>query len=95
VARVDRRWARWEIPTISLVSGRPGLSASRTCAILLFALLLGAAIGAAAASEAGSPVAKRQTCPPMRPDAGYSGRVERALRAGKDLEAILEGRAES
>jgi hypothetical protein len=85
VARVDRRWARWEIPTISLVSGRPGLSASRTCAILLFALLLGAAIGAAAASEAGSPVAKRQTCPPMRPDAGYSGRVERALRAGKDL----------
>jgi hypothetical protein len=70
--------------TISLVSARPGFATSRTCAILFFALLLGAAIGAAAASEAG-PVAKRETCPPLRPESGYSGRVERALRAGKDL----------
>jgi hypothetical protein len=71
--------------TISLVSARPGFATSRTCVILFFALLLGAAIGAAAASEAGPPVAKRETCPPMRPESGYSGRVERALRAGKDL----------
>jgi hypothetical protein len=69
--------------TILLVSGRPRFATSRTSAILLFALLLGAAIGAAAASEAGSP--KRETCPPMRPESGYSGRVERALRAGKDI----------
>jgi hypothetical protein len=71
--------------TILLVSGRPGLATSRTSAILLFALLLEAAIGAAAASEAEPPVAKRETCPPLRPESGYSVRVERALRAGKDL----------
>jgi hypothetical protein len=78
-------FARREIPTISFVSGRPGLATSRTSAVLLFALLLGAAIGASAASEAGRPVATRETCPPMRPEPGYSARVARALCAGKDL----------
>jgi hypothetical protein len=81
--------------TISRVSTRPGFATSRTCAILFFALLLGAAIGAAAASETGPPTAKRETCPPMRPESGYSGRVERALRAGKDLwgNALLADRS--
>ena len=70
--------------TISLVSRRLGLAASRTSVNLLLAVMLGVAIGAAAASEARPRVAKRETCPPMRPESGYSARVERALRAGND-----------
>jgi hypothetical protein len=51
----------------------------------MLALLLPAAIGAAAGSEARSVVAGERGCPPVRAESGYADRVERALRAGADL----------
>jgi hypothetical protein len=70
---------------MSLVNGRRvGPATRRACPTLMLALLLGAAIGAAAVSEAG-PVAVARGCPPMRPESGYSAGVENALRAGKDI----------
>jgi hypothetical protein len=52
---------------------------------LALALLLPAAIGSAAASEAGRAVAEQRGCPPLRAESGYADRVERALRAGTDV----------
>jgi hypothetical protein len=70
--------------TISLVNGR-GVLATGGAWRTTFALLLAAAIGAAAGSEAGPVITEPKSCQASRPESGYSARVDRALRSGKDL----------
>jgi hypothetical protein len=67
------------------VTGREGLAPARVWVGLMVALLLAAAAGVAAVEEAGPAVSQRESCPALRPESGYSARVERALRAGRDI----------
>jgi hypothetical protein len=68
------------------VSGRPALlPTGRAWRRLSLVLLLPAAIGSAAGSNASPLVAEQRGCPPIRAESGYSDRVERALRAGTDV----------